>query len=122
MSALDPLELADAVEVSLGGRVFKLPKLVWRQIKPIAVSLPKLSRKFKSDDSEGDATEADLDEMLRIVWIALTRAQPALTLDDLQDLPIALGEITVAITQVAVAAGLTGKTKLPATNPAPPEA
>ena len=119
--SLDPIELADAQRVELGGKTYLLPKLVWKQIKAVVPAIDAFRiRHLEVEKSGGAYTEADLDAMTRLVWIALTRAQPALTLADLEGLPFGVADLAALVPKIAVAAGLMGKAPLP--KPATTEA
>ena len=115
--SLDPIELADAQRVELGGKTWLLPSLVWKQIKVVIPGIDAFRARYAEIMASGsEYGEADLDQMLRIVWAALTRARPDLTLAELEELPISVSQLAVAIPQVAKAAGLGGKAPLPTTT------
>jgi hypothetical protein len=115
--SLDPIELADAQRVELGGKTWLLPSLVWKQIKVVIPGIDAFRARYAEIMASGsEYGEADLDQMLRIVWAALTRARPDLTLAELEELPISVSQLAVAIPLVAKAAGLGGKAPLPTTT------
>jgi hypothetical protein len=106
MTAVTPdpkVDVTDAVTIKVGGREWYIPVLPLRQtvkIVPLAAKLTGLSVKA--------IAEEHADAVVRIVHIALSRAYPAVTLDELYD-TMRLDELVAAI---PVVLGQTGALKL----------
>ena len=116
-----------APSITLAGKEWPLPRLAPRQnriIVPALVALvPKILRARDEADAAGErgsfATLARYldtdcyDRIAGLVFAALTRANPALTRDGFDDLPIDTFELVAAVVPIARAAGLIGSTPPP---------
>ena len=104
---IDPtLALAGAPVVTLGGREFFMAPLAMRQLRLVA-PLAKTGLKAIAALPETIVfSTGEFDTLLGAVHAALTRAYPALTLDDLLDLPIAVEELAAAFKAALISTGM----------------
>jgi hypothetical protein len=90
--ARDPkIDITDAAKVELGGHTWYVPVLPLRHSKrmhPLRHELAQL---------QPGMTEQHVDLMIRVVHVALTRAHPYLTLDQLLDLAVTMDELLGAV-------------------------
>lgn len=113
MKPVDPLELAEAPSITLGRREFKVCELVPRQNKivtPAIFDLMEIFIRAKMAAESGNLlgmkiTETQYAMLLKVVHVALLRAHPEVTLDDLEDMPIKTVELLQAFVVVARQAG-----------------
>lgn len=96
MFELSADEVASAPKIILGDRQWPVPVLAARQLRVI---LP-LWRKVVTIDY-AKVTTSDLDTTFDVLHAALTRAHPAMTRDEILDMPIALHEISPALDVIA---------------------
>ena len=123
------IDIADAATITLAGREFFVPLLVFRQVVKIGPHMPAIlktlnrvmpaalrlggekeaiaaggepiSQAERYELMEGATlTDAELDVAIKTIVAALTRAYPKATADDILDLPIRPGEILVALPKI----------------------
>jgi len=100
-------DLAGAAIITLAGREWFIPPLAVRQsrvVLPLLIRLmPALAELQERPDALGEAEWGDL---VRVVHVALTRAYPSLTLDEILDLPAPLSEFAAAIAVITRQTGM----------------
>ncbi len=120
MLTLDPkIDTSEAKIIRLAGEDYLIPQLMLRQTVKIGPLIPQIlkiiNRRSKAFETlasgEVAADNADLMEAVslsedeigvsvRVLAAGLSRAYPGVTLDELYDMPIEIGEIIVALTTV----------------------
>ncbi len=120
MLTLDPkVDTSEAKTIRLAGDDYFIPQLMLRQTVKIGPLIPQIlkiiNRRSKAFETlasgEVAADNADLMEAVslsedeigvsvRVLAAGLSRAYPGVTLDELYDMPIEIGEIIVALTTV----------------------
>lgn len=98
---MDQVELAEAPSITLGKKPWKVLELSTRQMIRI---VPAMSRLDKIDFKI--ITEDQLETLYGIAFVAISRAQPQLTKDQFDDLPITVQEMMAALPVIARQAGL----------------
>src|SRR5437879_5389126 len=99
---LSPLELDQAPKVSLAGRDFPVPHLAPRQQRIILPKLMSLMKFFTSTDGKlnplnMDLTTEQFDDLLDVIYVALTRGTPNLTRDEFMDMAIDFSDMLKAM-------------------------
>jgi hypothetical protein len=115
---LSQLELDAAPKVTLAGKEYPVPLLVPRQQR---IVIPKLLSLMKSMavggriDPTGLTTE-QYDDLLDLVYVALTRGTPDLKRDDFMDMPSTMLELIAAMNTIAEQTGMMKRDTLGATS------
>lgn len=120
---MTPEEIEAAPKMKLGGHEYPVPMLVPRQNRIIGPKLFKLIGAISIGSGViniGSMTTEIYDDLIDVVFVAATRANPGLKKDDLLDSPISLPELFEALGIVAEQSGLMRKAAAGA--PAPGEA
>ena len=97
---MDALEISAAPTIEVGREKWPVPELGARQIRLIAGKLALLPRRGASVVT-GDAVDALYD----VVYIAMTRANPALTRDAFDDMPITVAQLNQAMPVIMMQCG-----------------
>jgi hypothetical protein len=105
---LSPIELDAAPKITLGDHSYAIPMLAPRQNR---IVVPKLLALMKALTEGGTINplaldQATYDELLDLTWVAITRAQPALTRDEFLDRPASLMELISAMDVIAKQCGV----------------
>lgn len=105
---LSQLELDAAPKVTLAGKEYPVPMLVPRQQR---IVIPKLLSLMKSMAANGrvdptSLTTEQYDDLLDLVYIALTRGTPDLKRDDFMDTPSSMLELIAAMNTIAEQTGM----------------
>lgn len=109
-----------APTITLAGREWQLPKFAPRQNRIVVPALLQLVPKILNARDEVDAAGAkgsfttlsryldteSYDTLARLVFAALTRAQPELTREEFDDMAVDTFELLAAVVPIARAAGL----------------
>lgn len=114
MQPPDPAELAAAPEITLGRRRFKVVELVPTQneiVTPAIFDLFEVFIRAKMAAADGNLlgmklTTEQYRKLISICAIAISRAQPDVTLDTLNGLPIKTLELIAAFVVIARQAGV----------------
>ena len=93
-------------KITLGRRTFSVPEFAIKQSKRI---IPRLQACGEFDFSR--LTEENFDKLISIVHLAISRPgclpnDEMLTLDELEDMPITIDQMTAAISLIAKRAGM----------------
>ena len=105
----------DDPNIILAGRAWRIPRLTPRQNRVIVpILLELIPRIVKArEDGGGDLTRlarfmdtAIYDQLVTVAHLAVTRAQPAVTREEFEDLPIETLELVRAVATIAKQAGL----------------
>jgi len=102
---------AAAVNVTLGGRQWRVPPLSARQnkiIDPLILGLLPIFSEWQNDRAGALAKlgAKQYDGLLDIAFVALSRSQPDLTREQFLDLPITLPELIAAFSVIAQQTGV----------------
>lgn len=114
--------------VKIGGTEFKISTLVLKQNRVVDRLLANNIAFFSglNKDNFGqrmlEITEKQVDDFTEIVYVGLTREQPALTRAQFEDLPVSLPEIIAAVPIVMEMSGLFKKSDNLAREAIPGEA
>ncbi len=94
--------------ISLAGRTWKVPVLVFRQVRLVHAPLARLvSGPFANTKlTVLQLSEADVDDMAQVCRVALSRAYPALTSDEFDDLEIGVSDLVASIPAIIDQSGL----------------
>lgn len=98
---MDQVELSEAPQITLGKKLWRVPELAARQNMRI---VPKIMAAQKTDF--GSLTEDGIKIFYDIGFIALTRANPELTREQFDELPVGLNELLAALPIIARQAGM----------------
>lgn len=107
--------------VELGGRHWDLPRLPWRIVRKVQPGIARQSEALVDGDTASILRRLDaamLAEQTHLVLLALQVAEPELTLDQLDELPITLEQLAIAQIAVLSACGLEVMPAAPAPAPA----
>lgn len=107
---LSPIELDAAPKITLAGKDYPIPLLVPRQNRIVIPKLLSLMKALTAGDAvkivdPTNLSTAEYDDLIDIVWIAVTRATPTLTKEQFLDMPIGLMELISAMDTVALQSG-----------------
>lgn len=95
--------------IVLGGEAFPIPALAFKQNRKIQPLLARVAPKIIDNGARIiDLTDQDVDDLLNIALIALSRAHPDVKPDSLDDMPVTVSELTMALLVVAQQTGLFG--------------
>jgi hypothetical protein len=105
---ISPLELNAAPKVALAGNWYPVPMLVPRQQR---IVIPKLLSLMKSMAVNGKVdptglTTEQYDDLLDLVYVALTRGTPDLKRDHFMDMPSTMLELIAAMNTIAEQTGM----------------
>lgn len=97
-------------EIKLGGSSFDIPALAVKQNRicdPLIISLLPIFSNWSTDKASiGKIGQEQYDALLTIAYTAITRALPAFTRAEFEDLPITLPELVFAFTTIAQQTGV----------------
>lgn len=110
-------DLQDCPKIRIGGKDWPVPLFAPRQNRKI---IPGLMRLRGLKDSP-DLSEEQYDDLLGLVYLALTRAHPSLKLEEMMDWPIPGYELMAAFPIIALQTGMV-KSKAPGEAVKPGEA
>lgn len=106
----------DTPVITLAGREWFVPVLVWKQLRvvtgPLQSVLPKIQEagvRYQSGDPQGVLelmTDGALDTLFEIALSALTRAYPAITEEALEELTILPQELVAAMPVIGQQSGI----------------
>ena len=102
----------DAPKIVLGGQEWPVPAFALRQNIPLQTLLGNAANNVLGKDM-GSLTQADVDCLVQVAVISLSRAHPGVTLADIEDLPITVPELLQILPTVMEQTGLY-KRKVPA--------
>lgn len=100
-------------EITLGGKQWKIPKMAVKQnriIVPLIINIIPIFNEW-SKDNKGSYPKISehYSELLKITYVALTRATPDLTEQQFEDLEITFPEIIAAYITIAEQTGIFAK-------------
>lgn len=102
---IDQAELARAPKITLGEKTWFIPKLAMRQSREIRKLARALTGSGSDASQTGQASEEQIEAMFEVCYIALTRANPELTKEAFEDLPIFQREVVAALPVIMRQAG-----------------
>jgi hypothetical protein len=101
---LDPnVDLAEAKPITLGRRQYHVAPLPLRHVLAIVALLPKVNQNLATLTDGID--EPKLSPVVEIIRRALIKAYPAVTADDILDLPVTIDELIAAVPVVIAQSG-----------------
>jgi hypothetical protein len=87
--------------VSLGGKLWPVPKLAIRQLRRMRGKLdPIFDLVIRKVTPPQDLTDDQFDDMAFVVWVGLTRGHPTLSIPEFEELGITWTELVAALVTV----------------------
>ena len=105
MSVTPAAGFSDAPSIVLGGASWPVPPFALRQNILLQTLLGNAANNVLGKDM-GALTQADVDCLVQIAVISLSRAHPGVTLADIEDLPITVPELLQILPTVMEQTGL----------------
>jgi len=100
--------------VSLGGFDWPVPPMTLKQNRKLQGLFKNVSGKILRDGITLDGlTEQDVADLSQIAFIALSRAHPQITVEEMDEMPIGVVELVSALLVVMEQSGLYRKTAAP---------
>lgn len=117
-SAMTPQEISAAPTISLGGLNYPIPKLAPRQriVVPKGLALMKVIAETAGTAQAGEITAEQFEDLIEIVWMACTRAEPSLKREEFLDRPATFFDLMSALSVIMVQ---TGMAVMPPAEPEP---
>jgi hypothetical protein len=105
--------------ISIGGKLWPIPKLGWRQLEPMQEALDPLVKAIITDQTPmAELTREQVGQVAQIVYLGMTRAHPGLTRDEFDEMETSRAELIDAFFTVALVAYGHMKAVAPAAPPA----
>ena len=107
--------MAETKEITLGGKVFKIPELSARRIIDFSAIVVDMGS-FNS----ARMTKVEMESVYDALLIGIQQGNPAFTKDELMDMPIPMNKAVDAVKIIAEQAGLQyAETPIPPAAPTP---